>query len=174
MSQTKINPIYGTRPPCSYPSRILDRWNKVKALRIQEQNRKPEKPEDFITYEDRLVECAFHIHNSNFNVCSESEEEPEFVLKQAMNTSYNFVDYLKHREMQTSKQSSVMQEYGNRHILTHEMFKEKPINLGNMNKVFCSQWLSDRQVVFGTKCNKVNIYPLFLINFKVTIAVDGV
>lgn len=64
MSQTKINPIYGTRPPCSYPSRILDRWNKVKALRIQEQNRKPEKPEDFITYEDRLVECAFHIHNS--------------------------------------------------------------------------------------------------------------
>ncbi|KAL1508941.1 hypothetical protein ABEB36_003755 [Hypothenemus hampei] len=143
MSQTKFMPIFGSRPSCSIPSRIQERKNKVKALKLIEQNRKPEKPEDFITYED-----------------SESEEEPEFVLKQALKTSYNFVDYIKHREGQTSKHSFVFKEYGNRHILTHEMFKETPINLGHLNKVFCSKWLRDRQVVFGTKCNKLMVYDV--------------
>lgn len=50
---------------------------------------------------------------------------------------------------------TVDESYATRHMLTYDMFQETPINLGNMNKVFCSQWLSDRQVVFGTKCNKV-------------------
>lgn len=40
------------------------------------------------------------------------------------------------------------------------MFKETPINLGNINKVFCSQWLSNRQIVFGTKCNKLMVYDV--------------
>lgn len=54
----------------------------------------------------------------------------------------------------------VDQSYGSRHILTHDMFKETPINLGNINKVFCSQWLSNRQIVFGTKCNKLMVYDV--------------
>ncbi|XP_077276713.1 DDB1- and CUL4-associated factor 12 homolog isoform X2 [Temnothorax americanus] len=54
---------------------------------------------------------------------------------------------------------NINQEYGFRHILTHNLIKEYPVSLNNnINRVFCSQWLSDRQVVFGTRCNKLLVY----------------
>lgn len=139
MSKTRMFPVYGQTPSCSINQRIDDRRNIAKALRL-EHSRKPDKPEDFVTYED-----------------SDSDEETPAMQKEVLNTSYNFVDYVRSREVMDKNFRSVCQDYGSRHILTHEMFKETPINLGNMNKVFCSQWLSDRQVVFGTKCNKVTI-----------------
>lgn len=46
-------------------------------------------------------------------------------------------------------------EYGTRHMLSNSMLKEYPVLRPKMNKIFCSQWLSHRQIVFGTKCNKV-------------------
>ena len=33
--------------------------------------------------------------------------------------------------------------------------REHSIQLGEMNKIFCSQWLNGHQIVFGSKCNKV-------------------
>jgi WD repeat-containing protein 40A len=40
-------------------------------------------------------------------------------------------------------------------MLTNGMLKESSVSVPQMNKIFCSKWLSDRQVAFGTKCNKV-------------------
>ena len=34
------------------------------------------------------------------------------------------------------------------------------IVMPNMDKIFCSKWLSHRQVVFGTKCNKLMVFDV--------------
>ncbi|GLH12811.1 WD repeat-containing protein 40A [Gryllus bimaculatus] len=142
MAHTVRIPIYGRRPPCATSSRIDDWHQRLRVLRL-ERLRKPEKPEDFVVYED-----------------SDDEEENLAAETQVLRTSYNFVDYVRCREMGGREPSWVGSDFGSRHILTHEMFKEYSVSLSNMNKVFCSQWLSDRQVVFGTKCNKLMVYDV--------------
>ncbi|KAF4525047.1 hypothetical protein B566_EDAN001961 [Ephemera danica] len=142
MAQTHRIPIYGCKPPCASQARIEERKRNAQTLRY-DKARKPEKPEDFVCYDD-------------------SEEEDEETAAQVVNSSFNFVDYVRTRERGNHRTEpiSVSCEYGTRHMLTHEMFKENTVPLNNMNKVFCSQWLSDRQVVFGTKCNKLMVYDV--------------
>ncbi|XP_059081719.1 DDB1- and CUL4-associated factor 12 homolog isoform X2 [Tigriopus californicus] len=77
--------------------------------------------------------------------------------------SCNFSDCLTSRESGCASRFQPLHlasEYGTRHMLSNAMLKEYPVPVPNVNKVFCSQWLSHRQVVFGTKCNKLMIYDV--------------
>ncbi|CAG7832721.1 unnamed protein product, partial [Allacma fusca] len=85
------------------------------------------------------------------------------------NVSLNIADYVSQRHLGNLqvKQPSTLQpkimedsfnsesDFSVKHLLTNGILQEKPIKVENLNKVFCSQWLSDKQVILGTKCNKL-------------------
>ena len=109
---------------------------------------------------------------------SDSEEE-EIDLENLDNAgdrlSCNFADCLTARELGVPAVSGgrfysqrLSSEYGTRHMLTNNMLKETAVSRPQMNKVFCSKWLSDKQVVFGTKCNKVSISSVLYKESKLT------
>ncbi|XP_050061449.1 DDB1- and CUL4-associated factor 12 homolog [Aphis gossypii] len=141
MAQTRRVPVFGSLPPCAYQSR-LDERNLIRTTRM-ERNRISDKPEDLVFYED-----------------SDSEEESTVPLFTVLNSSYNIVDYVRNREYGMREYRSVNQNYGTRHLLTHNLVKERSISLKTMDKVFCSQWLNGTKIVFGTKCNKLMVYDV--------------
>lgn len=144
MAQTRRMAIYGQTPPCAHKSRLLERNERCRKERQERSRKTDQKPEDFVSYDS-----------------SDDDFENDPNEKLFLRTSNNFVDFLHSRESGMNEVRTVRSYYGQRHILTQEKFKEHPVpQLGNINKVFCSQWLSDRQVVFGTKCNKLMVYDV--------------
>lgn len=80
MVQTIRNSVVGTYPSCHVNSRLDERRAKARALRA-ERRRKPDKPDDFVTYED-----------------SGSDEETPQQQEEVLNTSYNIFDFIRSRE----------------------------------------------------------------------------
>jgi len=121
-----------------------------------------------VTSKSHHRQSSYQAQNDNksldFVYYSDSEDEQEVEREDpGYSISCNFVDCIVNRErgcdrkFQTQRLTS---EYATRHMLSNAMLKEYPIMQGNMNKVskvFCSQWLSHKQVIFGTKCNKLMV-----------------
>ena len=86
------------------------------------------------------------------------------------NVSLNIADYISQRPLGNlrvkqpvalqpcvkEKSFNAQSDFAIKHLLTNGILQEKAIKVENINKVFCSQWLSDKQVILGTKCNKVS------------------
>jgi len=137
-------PVVG-RSTLSTNSRIVASKSQHRQPTYQAQN--DNKSLDFVYYSDSEDEQEIET----------GTEDPGFSI------SCNFVDCIINRErgcdrkFQTQRLAS---EYATRHMLSNAMFKEYPVMQGNVSKiskVFCSQWLSQKQVIFGTKCNKLMV-----------------
>lgn len=135
MAETKLVPIFGSKPPCAYESRHTEHIAKLQIERLNWS--KAPTNQEVVYYEP-------------------SDEEDNMESKfSVINTSYNFVDFVRSREYGMKQYRSVKKYYGTRHMLTNELFKEHSLSLNTLNKVLCSQWLSSKAIVLGTRCHKV-------------------
>ena len=110
---------------------------------------------NFIPVNDpKSVDFLYYSDSDEEDIADTPEREDT-----GIRVSCNFSDVLKARETGCDRRfmpGQLSSEHGTRHMLSNSMLKEYPIIKPGMNKVFCSQWLSHRQLCFGTKCNKVS------------------
>jgi len=74
--------------------------------------------------------------------------------------SNNVVDYLHATAIGNRRlQNAVFnRDTGMRQMIQRLQFRERVSDLEQINKVFCSQWLNNHEVIIGTKCNTVSVH----------------
>lgn len=109
-----------------------------------------------------LSECSLKRKDDFLLRYEDSDEEESSSNPKYSQISNSFVDLVSQRSLGFERHGhfQVNPEYGTRHLLTNGNFREHTIKLGEMNKIFCSQWLNNRQIVFGSKCNKLTVYDI--------------
>jgi len=60
----------------------------------------------------------------------------------------------------TKRPKQLAQPYLARHL--PGLLRERQYDLNKINKIFAAQWLNERQVAVGTKCNKVTVFSVQL------------
>lgn len=142
MAETKRLPVFGSKPPCAKESRrkLLVRKRKIKMA---------------------LNEIDMKVKDVIYHDSSDEEYNP-VSLNKVINSSYNFVDFLRNREYGLREHRSFNQYYGTRYVITNSLLAEFQILFPTMNKIVCSQWLDHNKIILGTQQNEVSIFYVIL------------
>jgi len=161
LAYVRRNPIEGRKPVFAHLSRPAGSSSTIKIAgslanngnALHGANGESSKTGEFMYYDDSDDEDYDY---TGIGVQPKSDK-----------LSCNFVDCLGARAMGLPSiggnrffPERLSSEYGTRHMLSNGMMKETSIYMPNMDKIFCSKWLSHRQVVFGTKCNKLMVFDV--------------
>lgn len=70
------------------------------------------------------------------------------------------IQYLCNRELHPDTLPDLSRDSGFGYALARHLpnlLRERTLDLGETDKVFASQWLSEDEVIVGTKCNRVRV-----------------
>jgi len=152
MARVVKKPVYGSLSSCARilkPPIVLDKEDSLS-----------------LSSNSSLSECSTKRRDDFLLRYEDSDEDESSSNAKYSQISNSFVDLVSQRSLGFERHGHfrVNPEYGTRHLLTNGNFREHTIRLGEMNKIFCSQWLNNRRIVFGSKCNKV--FPgLFIFTY---------
>lgn len=97
------------------------------------------------------MDCTFI--NRNNNMASFGRKDKRRVSK---NSVFHWIQKRKLSDM--IYPNKMLKSYVTRKL--PPIFQAKEFDMGTIDKIFASHWLDERNVVYGTKCNKV-CFPVY-------------